>query len=113
MSLSPMIRQVELLKQKVLKIKETRSKYSRVPTDIFEYAEYRGVKLTEDQKKILRSVLTNRPTIVESAHGCGKSYLAALLACWFHETHPDSIGLITAPVNRQISEIIFKESQYQ
>lgn len=53
--------------------------------------------------------MTNRPTIVESAHSVGKSLLAALLACWFYETHDDAIGLITAPVNRQIGEILFKE----
>ena len=82
---------------------------AHIPTDIVEYAKYRGYKLTPDQIKVLRSVLTNRPTIVESAHSCGKSMLAALLACWFFETNPDSIGLITAPVNRQVSEIIFKE----
>ncbi len=54
-------------------------------------------------------MLTNRPTIVEAAHSVGKSMLAALLACWFFETHPHSIGMVTAPVSRQINEIIFKE----
>ncbi len=90
-------------------LKQTRTKTIAVPTDIVEYARYRGIQLSPDQIKVLRSVLSNRPTIVESAHSVGKSLLAALLACWFYETHPNSIGLITAPVNRQISEIIFKE----
>lgn len=90
-------------------LKKTLTKTTRVPSDIVEYAKYRGIQLTSDQIKVLNSVLTNRPTIVESAHSVGKSLLAALLACWFYETHPDGIGLITAPVNRQISEIIFRE----
>lgn len=57
----------------------------------------------------MRSVLTNRPVIVESAHSVGKSLLAALLCCWFFDTHKNAIGLVTAPTNRQIGEIIFKE----
>lgn len=53
--------------------------------------------------------MTNRPVIVESAHSVGKSLLAALLCCWFFDTHKNGIGLVTAPTNRQIGEIIFKE----
>ena len=90
-------------------LQKTRTQKQAVPSNIIEYAKYRGITLTPDQIRVLENVLTNRPTIVESAHSVGKSLLAALLACWFYETHPDSIGLITAPVNRQISEIIFKE----
>jgi len=79
------------------------------PRDIRAYARARGLSLTADQLRVLDSVLTNRPTIVEAAHSVGKSMLAALLACWFFETHPNSIGMVTAPVSRQINEIIFKE----
>jgi hypothetical protein len=104
-----LIRQAQKLIQVASSLKQTRTKTIAVPTDIVEYARYRGIQLSPDQIKVLRSVLSNRPTIVESAHSVGKSLLAALLACWFYETHPNSIGLITAPVNRQISEIIFKE----
>lgn len=94
---------------KVIQLKNQHQLASKPPRDIIDYARFRGIILTEDQKNVLRSVLSNKPTIVESAHSVGKSLLAAVLACWFYETHEDAIGLITAPVNRQISEIIFRE----
>ena len=102
-----MLREVESLRDRAqsLRIRPNRS----VPTELTAYALSKGISLTGDQLAAARSVLSNTPTIVHAAHGVGKSLLAALLACWFFETHPHSIGLITAPVNRQIGEIIFKE----
>lgn len=80
-----------------------------VPKSIDEYARSKGYILTPDQLNGFNAILSNRPTIIEAAHSVGKSMMAAMLACWFFETHPNAIGMITAPVNRQIGEIIFKE----
>jgi len=81
---------------------------AHIPTDIVEYAKYRGYKLTSDQIKVLRSVLTNKPTIVHAGHSIGKSVLAALLACYFFDHYTDGIGIVTAPTARQINDIIFR-----
>lgn len=97
------------MKKEVLEMKSKATTIQKIPTDIVEYAKFRGFELTPDQIEALQAVLSNKPTIVSAAHSVGKSLLAAVLACWFFETHPNAIGLITAPVNRQISEIIFKE----
>ena len=90
-------------------MKQKNASKTVVPKNIDEYARSKGFQLTPDQLNILNAVLTNRPVLVNAAHSVGKSLLAALLACWFFETHPHAIGMITAPTNRQISEIIFKE----
>lgn len=108
MSYRAAIQQVEALKLQALKL-QSRRQSTACPTNIIDYAKFRGITLTEDQIRVLNSVLTNRPVIVESAHSVGKSLLAALLCCWFFDTHQNAIGLVTAPTNRQIGEIIFKE----
>jgi hypothetical protein len=41
-----------------------------------------GLFLTDDQKKIMLSVVENETTNVQSCHGVGKTYTAALLVIW-------------------------------
>ena len=99
---------MQSLKLKLQHLKQSKRQINKVPTDILEYAAYRGYKLTPDQKAVLLSVVTNKPTIVHAAHSVGKSVLAAILACWFFETHSTGLGVITAPTARQINNIIFR-----
>lgn len=63
----------------------------------------------EKQIEILESVRDNRITAVKSCHGAGKSFSAADVALWYLYTHRPSIVLTTAPTDRQVKGILWKE----
>lgn len=70
-----------------------------------------GIVFHEKQREIGDAVVMNRNTAVAAGHGTGKSYQAAILACWWVDTHPLGTAYVatTAPMKDQISEIIFRE----
>jgi phage terminase large subunit len=61
------------------------------------------------QSEILRALATNRRVAVASANGCGKSWLAARAAVWFLNTYRPSIVVTTAPTDRQVRRILWRE----
>lgn len=61
------------------------------------------------QIEILESVRDNPTTAVKSCHGAGKSFSAADVALWYLYTHRPSIVLTTAPTDRQVKGILWKE----
>lgn len=61
------------------------------------------------QTEILESVRDNTTTAVKSCHGAGKSFCAADVALWYLYTHRPSIVLTTAPTDRQVKGILWKE----
>jgi hypothetical protein len=61
------------------------------------------------QIEILESVRDNRVTAVKSSHGVGKSFCASLVSLWYLYTHRPSIVLTTAPTDRQVKGILWKE----
>lgn len=69
-----------------------------------------GIRLTKDQESILES-LCIKPyhTLVRSANNLGKSFIAAVAACYMFDCWNPSITLITAPTMTQIENVIFKE----
>lgn len=72
-----------------------------------------GVTLWSKQIEVARSIVENHSTMVAAGHGVGKSYLTAVLACWWIDTHP--IGqarvLSTAPTTAQVRGIVWREIQ--
>jgi hypothetical protein len=73
--------------------------------------ERAGVHLWSIQRDIARSVSEHGHTAVQSAHGLGKSFLAAVLAAWWIDTHPpdDTIVISTAPSQDQVHGILWEE----
>lgn len=61
------------------------------------------------QQEILQSIRFNRDTNVKSCHSAGKSWLAARAALWFLYTHKPSLVITTAPSNKQVRGILWKE----
>jgi hypothetical protein len=63
------------------------------------------------QAEIARSVAQNKRTAVQSAHGVGKSFLAADLAAWWVDTHPPDSTMVvtTAPSLDQVHAILWEE----
>lgn len=69
-----------------------------------------GGHLWSKQAEIALSVVANKRTAVKSSNGVGKSFLAAILACWWIDTHPIGRALVitTAPTFIQISRILWR-----
>lgn len=76
-----------------------------------EWAERRGVTLWSRQREIAEALVHNRRVAVQSAHSCGKSYLAAVLAAWWVDQHPvgESLVVTTAPSHPQVHGVLWHE----
>jgi hypothetical protein len=70
-----------------------------------------GVHLWSKQREIAQSVVNNKRTAVQSAHGIGKSFLAATLASFWVDTHPPGEVMVvtTAPSMDQVHAILWEE----
>jgi len=68
-----------------------------------------GEGLWKRQQEIARAIVTNPRVAVASCNGAGKSYLAARIATWFLKTYQPSVVLTTAPTDRQVRRILWKE----
>ncbi len=68
-----------------------------------------GVDLWGKQREILESVRDHGRTAVRSAHGLGKTYIAAVTALWWLLSHPESIVISTAPTWPQVENLLWRE----
>lgn len=69
-----------------------------------------GVEFWSKQDEIALSVAFNKDTAVKAGHGVGKSFLVAVLSCWWIDTRfPDGFVASTAPSVQQIGAIVWKE----
>lgn len=73
-------------------------------------AERLGGFAWSKQREILGSVHDHRRTAVRSGHGVGKSHTAALVACWWLDTHPPGSAFVvsTAPTFPQVRAILWR-----
>lgn len=69
-----------------------------------------GIHLWSKQADIAESVVRNRRTAVRSSHGVGKTLLAAVLACWWLDTHPRDTAMVisTAPSHDQVHGVLWE-----
>lgn len=72
--------------------------------------DYLGIDLWSKQEDIFEAVLNNDHVAVRSAHGTGKSHMAAVLACWWVSIHEndDSIVVTTAPTYHQVHAVLWE-----
>ena len=61
------------------------------------------------QAEMLEAVRDHRRTAVRSGHGVGKSWTVARAALWWLYTRPWSAVITTAPTERQVREVIWRE----
>ena len=84
-------------------------RYSQYATDPVKFIEAElGETLTPSQKDIALSVLHNRETNIQAAHGVGKSHLSSRLAIWQIFCNGGMV-ITTAPTKRQVVEILWGE----
>lgn len=73
-------------------------------------AEVLRVKLTPTQQQIARLLVTPPyKVLVRAGHNVGKSFLAACLVNWWYDCFEPGICLTTAPTDRQVRDILWKE----
>lgn len=68
-----------------------------------------GDDLWEKQVEVIESVRDNEETAVASCHGAGKSFLSSRALLWYLYTHSPSLVITTAPTDRQVRGILWKE----
>lgn len=69
-----------------------------------------GQTVWSKQSEIMEAVRDHRRTAVRSGHGVGKSHTAALVACWWLDTHPPGTAFVvtTAPTFPQVRAILWR-----
>ncbi len=73
-------------------VREQWEKYSR--NSAFELdpvawaTEYLGIHPWAAQRELMYSVRDNRATACAAGHGVGKTFIVAVIACWWIDTHP-------------------------
>lgn len=90
---------------------ERRRDSERYREDPVAWADYMlGAYLWSKQRDVAVSVVNNKNTAVKAGHGLGKSFLMALLICWWIDTrYPEAFVASTAPSTRQIDGVIWSE----
>lgn len=63
----------------------------------------------EKQVEIIYSIFKNPITTVRSCHGAGKSWIASRAALAYLTAFKDSMVITTAPTNRQVESILWRE----
>lgn len=82
------------------------------PLDPVDWAKRKAkIHLWSKQQEIIRSLVGNKRTAVQSGHGIGKSLTASVAASWWVDTHPPEETLVvsTAPSVKQVHAILWEE----
>lgn len=73
------------------------------------FREVLGDDPWQKQIEAAEAIRDHREVSIKSSHGTGKSWLAARVALWFLFHWPHSLVLTTAPTDRQVRNIIWRE----
>lgn len=81
------------------------------PKDPVGYArDILGVTLTPVQEKIARSLIEPPyKVMVEAGHSVGKTFLAAVIVCWWYDSFSPGIAITTAPTERDVKDLLWTE----
>lgn len=88
-----------------------RAKATLLPRDPAGWAAAYGIWLWSMQLRFAQSVQANKRTVVQSGAGIGKSFITAVIVCWWVCTHPvnDVYVWTTAPGSEQVSGVLWEE----
>lgn len=68
-----------------------------------------GVELTPDQEAIMLSVRDNPSTAVKAGNAVGKTHVSGTIVAWWMEVWDDAIVITTAPTDKQVKDLLWKE----
>ena len=81
-----------------------------IRTDPIDFAcNILGVEPWDKQKHILDAIANNRSVAVRSCNGAGKTFTAAITILWWLMSYDNAIVITTAPSERQVREILWRE----
>ncbi len=102
--------EINRIKSQIEAVKN-RQKVARYKNDPVGYCrDVLGQRLTPEQKTIAQLIVTPPyKVLVRAAHNVGKSYLAACLVNWWYDTRDPGVCLTTAPTDKQVKDILWKE----
>lgn len=85
----------------------------RKPGDLDQYPGQPAIwKLQEDLVRACPRAIAERKAIyVASGHSLGKDYICGGVALWFLQSFRPSIVVETAPTDRQVQDVMFKETR--
>lgn len=73
-----------------------------------------GITLTPDMSSVVDALMRHpRRVLCSSGHSVGKTCVAGSLINWFHDTRTPGIVLTTAPTDRQVKSLLWKEVRIQ
>ena len=89
--------------------------YTRYATDPVGYArDVLGVTWWHVQEQIARALLAPPyKVLVLASHSVGKTHLAGGLVNWWFDTRPRSVCVTTAPTDRDVKDLLWKEVRLQ
>lgn len=82
--------------------------YAKNPLGYFN--DVLGVQLTPQMTNAVTAMM-NPPqrVLCSSGHSVGKTFLAGCLVNWWYDSHPNGLCLTTAPTDRQVKDLLWKE----
>lgn len=106
-TLSPVVGAVRLVAEEYA----SRAKSAQYREDPVLWARERiKINLWSMQREIAMSLVTSDRVVVKSCHAIGKTYLAAILVCWWIDTHPPTQTMVvsTAPTANQVNKLLWE-----
>src|SRR6516164_5860779 len=101
------------------KLRDEKDRRARMRSGLIQYHdrpvefvnEVVGDFIWSKQREIMEAVSVHRKVAVASAHGIGKSFLAARVVAWFIATSPPGMAkaITTAPTGQQVTGILWQE----
>lgn len=91
--------------------KQAQGRQERWQNDPVAWAQDRlGIMPWSKQREIMESVRDHRKTAVRSCHSIGKSYVAAMIVCWWLDSNPtgDAFVVTSAPTTAQVRAILWR-----
>jgi hypothetical protein len=91
--------------------RQSLDRQSRWANDPVAWAQDRlGITPWSKQREIMESVRDHRKTAVRSCHSVGKSFVAAMIVCWWLDSNPagDAFVVTTAPTTAQVRAILWR-----
>ncbi len=115
--MAALAQRLKILRSDLQSLSERASKRDcrKYATDPVGYArEVLGVEPWETQREIAR-LLQTPPyrVLVKSSHSVGKTWTAAWLTSWWHDTFSPSVVITTAPTARDVRDLLWTEIRLQ
>lgn len=114
MSLTMTPAEVAVLRRRIAQRAGGRNTFARYADDPAGYArDVLGVSWWTKQVEIAEALCRHRRVLVRAAHSIGKTHLTGGIVNWHYDTFDPGITITTAPTERQVNDLLWKEIRVQ